>query len=190
MDFQWVTTVSWECSSHCLSLIFFCLYLFTSWVTFDLLSIHVPAFSCTPTYTFPSVLPYVFLWIILPLKHSHTFSHLSFTHTQGCIQRKGSCLFLYFSEDNEYAASFMIFWQLLKSHKTHYRNNHPLEFQPLSFTVTTVLTALNGCTLAPGLFICPLANCKDSAVADHDWFWCDAALYGWRRWSVKLSSSQ
>lgn len=131
-----------------------------------------------------------FLWIILPLKHLHTFSHLSFTHTQGCTQWKGSCLFLYFSKDNEYAASFMIFWQLPESHKTHYRNNHPLVFQPLSFTVTTVLTALNRCTLAPGLFICPLANCKDSAVADHDWFWCDAALYGWRRWSVKLSSSQ
>lgn len=120
------------------------------------------------------------------LKHLYTFCHLSFPPpflTEGCTQQKGSCLFLHFSED-EHAASFMFFWQLPKSHNTRYRNNHHFVFQPLSFTVITVLRASNRCTLALGLFICPLASCNSSALADHDWFWCDAVFYGWRCWSV------
>lgn len=44
----------------------------------------------------------------------------------------------------------------------------------IGFTVTTVLPAPNRSTLAPGHFICPPANCKASAGAAHNWFWCDA----------------
>lgn len=126
----------------------------------------------TPTHLFPSVFPYIFLWDLLSPTFIDIFSFI-FPHTHTHWVAHNNILL---KQINMLHHSW-VFWQLPKSQKTHYRNNHHSVFQPQSFAVSAVLTALNRCTLALGLLICPRANWKDSAVADHDGFWSDAALW-------------
>lgn len=180
MDIQWITTVA--CFSYFLPTFFLVLlFLISEWFWAAIHSHSSP--QSTPTHPFLSVLPYIFLWDLLSPTCILIFSFTFPPHTHW-VTHSNTLL----KQINMLHHSW-VFSQLPKSHKTHCRSNHHSVFQPQSFAVSAVLTALNRCTLALGLLICPRANWKDSAVEAHDWFWSDAALW-LKTLKYSLSSSR
>lgn len=79
MDFQWITTISWEYLSQCVSS-YASISSLLELVLTCCLFIDNPASTAFPPSSSSSV-PSVFLWVLLPLKHLYTFSHFSLSHT-------------------------------------------------------------------------------------------------------------
>lgn len=151
-----------------------CSYSFASWISFDLLSVHSLSCPHTDSCLLPFFLTASWARMLKREESPQYLTNLSSTVTAVCTQQRGSCK----------TTNWLLPFPIAKEINTLHQSRFSDSFQRLTkhitgaiiiscsshmgFMVTTVLPAPNRSTLAPGHFICPLANCKASAGAAHN----------------------